>query len=296
MNQKTFPAFVTIDLLQDWNDFAKSEANVGASLVDLGPGNNAWMHFLVAYSGWKSRFPNGVAALASFIDEQRNLFKEADVPAIVADRSNYIASFIFDEARDECNDHIQTQRRMPRGLGQATIMGAAEFYGIDLNNLFEPQWLHSFRNTVLAGYTGINILQIEPVQANPLPGELLHRIFQGIGYHLGSELLGKREFAIIDSFLRAQNSELVHHLLHYRTTFSSGQQSGYAWIDIHSAPKMYNGLEDDFVCYALQGVNKALGFIPTHLTDECMLSLRHGFLRFSHDQQHFFQRAGQVTE
>lgn len=296
MTHTTFPTPVSREVLHDWIDFAKAEATVGASLVDLGNDTNKWMHFIVAYAGWNGRFANGVSALASFIGEQKSLFKDANVPPIVADRSNYIASFVFDAARDEYDDHIQEHRDTHRCLGQATIMGAAEFFGIDLNTLAEPQWLHSFSNTVLAGYTGTNPLQTEAIQANPLPGELLHRIFQGIGYHLGSELLADREFSIIDSYLREQKPDLVHHLLRYTTTFAGGQHRGYAWIGIHSGANEGGGVEDDHFRSALQGVNEALGFIPAHQTDECMLALRHGFLRFAHDHEHFFQRAGQVTE
>ena len=218
------------------------------------------------------------------------------MPSIVADRSNYIASFVFDAARDEYDDHIQEHRDSHRCLGQATVMGAAEFFGINLNTLSEPQWLHRFSNSVLAGYTGVNTLDTAQVTANPMPGELLHRIFQGIGYHLGSELLADREFSIIDSYLRDKKPDLVHHLLRYTTTFAGGQHRGYAWIGIHSGTNDGGGVEDEHFRHALQGVNEALGFIPEHLTDECMLALRQGFLRFAHDHEHFFQRAGQITE
>lgn len=296
MTQTTFPTSVTRALLHSWIDFSQAEALVGASLVDLGEDANEWMHFLVAYAGWNGRFANGVAALASFIGEQKNLFKDPKAPAIVADRSNYLASFVFDAARDEYDDHIQAHRDTHRCLGQATIMGAADFFGIDLNTLTEPQWLNIFSNSVLSGYTGTNALQTEIGQASPLPGELLHRVFQGIGYHLGSELLADREFSIIDSYLRTQKPELVHHLLRYTTTFAGGPHRGYAWIGIHSGANDGGGVEDEHFLYALQGVNEAIGFIPPHLTDEAILALRHGFLRFAHDHAHFFQRAGKITE
>ena len=296
MSQTTFPTPVTREILHAWIDFTKAENTVESALVNLESDTNKWMHFIIAYAGWNGRFANGVSALASFIGEQKNLFKDASMPSIVADRSNYIASFVFDAARDEYDDHIQEHRDSHRCLGQATIMGTANFFGLDLHKLAEPQWLHRFSNSVLAGYTGVNALDTAQVTANPMPGELLHRIFQGIGYHLGSELLADREFSIIDSYLRDKKPELVHYLLHYTTTFAGGLHRGYAWIGIHSGTNDGGGVEDEHFRHALQGVNEALGFIPAHLTDECMLALRQGFLRFAHDHEHFFHRAGQVTE
>lgn len=296
MLKTTFTTPVTREMLHEWIDFSKSESIVSTALVALENDTNKWMHFIVAYAGWNGRFANGVAALASFIGEQKNLFKDNNVPAIVADRSNYIASFVFDAARDEYDDHIQEHRDTHRCLGQATIMGAAEFFNVDLKTLVEPQWLHSFSNSVLAGYTGTSVLQDSNALTNLLPGELRHRIFQGIGYHLGSELLADREFSIVDSYWREQKPDLVHHLLHYKATFAGGPHRGYAWIGIHSGANDGGGVEDEHFRYALQGVNEALHFIPVHLNDECVLALRQGFLRFAHEHEHFFQRAGQVTE
>ena len=66
------------------------------------------------------------------IGDKKNLFQDPSVPAIVADRSNYVASFVFDAARDEYDDHIQAHRDTHRCLGQATIMGMADFFKVDL--------------------------------------------------------------------------------------------------------------------------------------------------------------------
>lgn len=298
MTHTTFPTFVSRELLHEWSDFSRAEATVGAALVDLGSNTHRWMHFILAYAAWNARFANGVAALASFIGEQKNLFKDTSVPAVVSDRSNYIASFVFDAARDEYDDRTEEHRDTQRCLGQATIMGAADFFAIDLHTISEPQWVHSFSNTVLAGYTGINALQNETAQTHPLPGELLHRIFQGLGYHLGSELLAGREFSILDSFLRSQHPELVEHLQGYTTTFAGGLHHGYAWIGVsrETDTQALASTQDKHFGHALQGVNEALTFVPAHLSDECILALRHGFLRFSNDHAHFFQRAGQVID
>ena len=296
MTTTTFPNSATRELLQEWVDIPQIEARVGAALVDLGDTSTSWMHFLLAYAFWNGRVANGVSSLAAFIGEQKNLFKDPHLPNVVADRSNYIASFVFDAAREEYDDQMEHHRDTRRCLGQATIMGAAQYFGIDLASMQEPQWLHAFHNSVRAGYLGLSPLAIDAARENLLPAELLHRIFQGMGYHLGNELLADREFSILDTFLRTQQPALVSHLLGFTTAFAGGKHRGYAWIGLHNSTSGEAPPSDQHFQHALQGVNEALALIPAHLTDECMLALRHGFMRFASDHEHFFHRAGQVLE
>lgn len=88
------------------------------------------LRFFTQYAGWNGYFANGVAALASLIGDNRGHFQESGFARAVADRSNCVASFIFDAARDEYDDHISPLRDTHRCMAQASLISMAKFYGL----------------------------------------------------------------------------------------------------------------------------------------------------------------------
>ena len=147
------------------------------------------LRFFTQYASWNGRFANGVAALASLIGDSRGHFQEAGFARAVSDRSNYVASFIFDAARDEYDDHINPLRDTHRCMAQASLLCMASFYGLgnDVLNEADPLALSEVNDAVMFGYRG----------GYQTGGGVVGDIFAGIGYHLGSELLADREFSLI---------------------------------------------------------------------------------------------------
>lgn len=238
--------------------------------------------FFTRYAAWNGRFANGVSALASLIGDQRDQFREEGFPRAVADRSNYIASYIFDAARDEYDDHINPIRDTHRCMAQASLISMTQFYGLGDNILdeAEPLELQQVNEAVLPGYTGL--------AGSAASG--IGRVFSGIGFHLGSELLADREFSIIDEYLRSQHNELVQHLMRSTVQLAGGAHRCYAWVGVHSGHG--GGVEAEHFDYALEGAHAALKYLVDADLDgrreEAMDCLAQGFLAFERNHAAFF--------
>ena len=80
------------------------------------------------------------------------------------------------------------------------------------------------------------------------------RLFRGMGFHVGSEILADQEFTIIDAVLKARRPEMVLALEAMRVEVLSEKHNAYYWIRIHT------GVEAEHFDAALKGVNNALRF------------------------------------
>jgi hypothetical protein len=210
---------------------------------------SAFLRFMNNYSKWNGEFAGGVAALTALISLRDNNFQEKGFPPDLADRSTYIAGYIFDAARDEYDDHINPHRDSHRTLAQATLSAMMEFYNADPLIFAKPMpvWLDSSICGVTWGYTGA-------AATTETTG-----LFSGLGYHLGSELLADREFSILDTYLRERHSELVDFLKRKTVKIAGVEHRGYAWIGIHSGHG--GGAEADHFSYGLQGTVRAFEFL-----------------------------------
>jgi hypothetical protein len=238
----------------------------------------ALLRFFVHYASWNGHFANGVAALASLLGNGRDLFREAGLPRAVSDRSNYIASYFFDAARDEYDDHINPARDSHRCMAQASLLAMAAYFklGDEALDAPDPAELEAVNDGVMAGYTG------QPGRAQ----SLVAQVFWAIGYHLGSELLADQEFSIIDAHLREAWPELVHHLMRTTVELAGGQHRCYAWVGVHSGHG--GGVEADHFDYALDGARSALRYLASEHHPAALQALQQGFQAFEHDHARFF--------
>ncbi|UXI68638.1 hypothetical protein [Tahibacter amnicola] len=243
------------------------------------------LRFLGRYTSWNGFFGSGVAALAGKIGRSRRLFLDPDQPVrAVADRSVYVASFFFDAARDEFDDHDSVHRDTHRCLAQATLKGLLDYETPNLPALADPrgvnailddpEWLAALNARVAEGYGARS--------SDDLPS-----IFAAIGYHLGSELLADREFSIIDETLRNQAPDLVRHLLTTRISIAGQEHVAYQWIAIHSGHG--GGAEADHFEWATQGARLALRFAPQDQHAALKQELHRGFIAFAADHRRFFE-------
>jgi hypothetical protein len=259
-------------------DFEAARQRVRDRLAQLGDGEGL-LRFFVHYASWNGHFANGVSALSSLLGSSRNLFREAGFPRAVADRSNFIASYFFDAARDEYDDHINPARDSHRCMAQAALISMKDFFGLPEAALEEdePPELLVVNDGVLAGYTG------QPAAAEGRVAQA----FWGIGYHLGSELLADQEFSLIDEHLRQHQPNLVHHLMRSTVQLAGGKHRCYAWVGVHSGHG--GGVEADHFDYALEGAHSALRYLVGGEGALAVRALNDGFRAFEQDHARFFR-------
>jgi hypothetical protein len=281
---------ITTDELTALCDFAGLTARVNDPLCAALPDAEQRLRFFGRYASWNGFFGSGVATLSGKIGRAHGLFRDAAEPIdALADRSVFVASFVFDAARDEFDDHETVYRDTHRDLAQAFISGlihfvhagphAAGFSERDpqferLNQLLaEPEWLRTLNAHVATGYGAF------------LP-DIHASLFQAIGYHLGSELLADREFSLIDRTLRQKLPQLVEFLRGHRETIGGHDHCAYQWIAIHSGDG--GAVEEDHFAKAIEGANLALYYTPAELHVELRERLHDGFRLFDSDHRTFF--------
>jgi hypothetical protein len=258
-------------------DFEASSERVVARVRGLETGDDV-VRFFARYASWNGYFANGVTALVSMIGNNRDLFREAGFPRAVSDRSNFIASFIFDAARDEYDDHINPIRDTHRCMAQASLVSMKTFYGLadEVLDEADPAALAAVNSAVLKGYRG----DVRAADAE------FGRVFAGIGYHLGSELLADREFSVIDAYLRETRADLVTHLLRSTVELAGGTHRCYAWVGVHSGQG--GGVEADHFEFALGAARAGLKYLVGHDEASAIAALSDGFRAFERDHARFF--------
>jgi hypothetical protein len=239
------------------------------------------VRFFARYISWNGFFGAGVATLAGKIARARRLFidrAETFLPA--ADRSVLVASYFFDAARDEFDDHESQDRDPHRNLAQAFLKGLVQLTLPDAdaarcNELTaDPLWLTALNGAVGTGYGAY--------RTDDLP-----TLFSAMGYHLGSEVLADQEFSIIDQVLSSTRNELVERLQASTIQIGPGKHNAYVWIKIHSGSG--GAAEADHFAWATQGVNLALEYVDESERDVLLRQTERGFLAFAHDQREFFE-------
>ena len=258
-------------------DFADVEIRVRRRLSTLRDDGEI-MRFFMHYASWNGCFANGVSALTSLIGNSRDLFREAGFARAVADRSNYVASFFFDAARDEYDDHINPQRDSHRCMAQAALICMKDHFGLSESALDEeePAPLRAINEGVMSGYTG---------RASS-DGTKLAQAFFAMGYHLGSELLADREFSLIDEHLRQHHADLVQRLMRSTVTLAGASHRCYAWVGVHSGHG--GGVEADHFDHAVNGARHAFRYLAAGAAPLAMRSLVEGFRAFDADHAGFF--------
>jgi len=257
-----------------------AERRVTSSLEEISGDPTKFLTFMNQYASWNSEFGGGVASLTSLISQNPRHFQESGFPPDLADRATYVASYIFDAARDEYDDHINSKRDTHRTLAQAMLLGMQKFYDLsdDVFSQGRPLWLHNLARNVVDGYVG----------GMSTPNDI-YAAFRGLGYHLGSEMLADREFSLIDTHYRSVHPELFEFLKRKTIIVAGVSHRAYSWIGIHSGQG--GGAEADHFDFGLQGTAKALKFLVDADREACLRAVAEGFKRFDDDHAYFFEAA-----
>jgi hypothetical protein len=234
----------------------------------------AFLRTLGRYVQFNSAFGPGLSNLAGEIAARQGLFRdESEAVKILADRAAEVGSDFFYAAIDEFDDRATTWRDTHRTLAQATIKGAGEFFGYapaQLNDVLRINAAtEEAMRRVWRGY-GIGEDLTEP------------RLFSGMGFHVGSEILADREFLIIDQVLKELRPDLVARLNATKVEILGEKHNAYYWIHIHT------GVEAEHFDAALRGVNSALRFYAgAHDLAEVKGWILDGFSSFARVQSEF---------
>jgi hypothetical protein len=240
-------------------------------------------HFLsvvARYIQFNSAFGPGLANLAGEIAARQGLFRDEQEPVrILADRAAEVAADFFYAAVDEFDDRATPWRDTHRTLAQATLKGMGAFFG------YEPAQL----NDVARVNTATTEAMEKVWQGYGLGAKLEEpRLFQGMGFHTGSEILADQEFVVLDQALRARRPDLVAALEGMKVPILGERHNAYYWIRIHT------GVEAEHFDAALKGVNNALRFYAGQEPAAAVKGwILEGFRSFADVQGAFMARLGE---
>jgi hypothetical protein len=226
------------------------------------------------YVQFNSAFGPGLANLSGEIAARQGLFRDPEEPVhILADRASEVAADFFYAAVDEFDDRATAWRDTHRTLAQATVKGMGRFFGYEPADLNDVIRINPATDEAMAlvfeGY-GVGARLEE------------ERLFSGMGFHVGSEILADQEFVIIDRVLRAKRPEMVAALEAMRIELLEAKHNAYYWIRIHT------GVEAEHFDAALKGVNNALRFYAgKREPDEVKGFMLAGFTHFADVQTAF---------
>lgn len=235
----------------------------------------SFIAFFNHYASWNGNFAGCMTRLAADVSEAKTLFMSPDAP-FLRDRSNLVSSHIFDTVRDEFNDSGSPQRDTHRTLAQALIHGMLQYY-----NVTDPKDIA----TTLAPKASIEYALNE--LNNGFRPQSEFGLFEGIGFHLGSEFFGDLEYTMIDSWLGANVPDLQAYLKKTTVTIDDVTHNCYVWIHIHSGGDEGKGVEADHFDMAITGANKALYF-STMDRAACKERILYGAKKFAEQQTQFF--------
>ena len=233
------------------------------------------------YIQFNSAFGAGLANLAGEIAARQGLFQDPDEPLhIAADRAAEVAADFFYAAVDEFDDRATPWRDTHRTLAQATLKGLGTCFGYTDEQLNDVVRINPATRTAMdevwEGY-GIGARLDET------------RLFSGMGFHTGSEILADQEFVLIDRHLRQRRGDLVRSLEALRVPILGQQHNAYYWIRIHT------GVEAEHFDAALKGVNGALRFYAGARAPEAVKhDILAGFSRFAEVQSAFMSALGEA--
>ena len=226
------------------------------------------------YVQFNSAFGPGLANLAGEIAARHGLFRDREEPVrILADRASEVAADFFYAAVDEFDDRATVWRDTHRTLAQATVKGMGRFFG------YEPARL----NDVITINPATEEAMSRVFEGYGLGAKLEEeRLFRGMGFHVGSEILADQEFLIIDRVLKARRPDMVAALEAMRIESNGAKHNAYYWIRIHT------GVEAEHFDAALKGVNNALRFYAGEReTDQVKGFMLEGFRHFAVVQADF---------
>ncbi|MBD2302186.1 hypothetical protein [Nostoc sp. FACHB-190] len=258
-------------------DFAELEQTI-ASTIRLVAHNPAalyvfWQHY-TCFNGYTSSV---ISRLASSIAMSRYLFTDPEIAVIEeADRGFQISAEIMIAASDEGAYGITH-----RELAQLLLKTVGDYAGISVeerNQLSQtPVWLDDIVQAVIAGYQGT-------------PGDAVSLI-RSLGFHTASEMLGDREYALLDMIIRYENQGVgFDRYLKEKSTpvaIRGHRYDPWCYVVIHGKHEG-SGAEARHFDHVLQALNMVVQYRPES-EQQIMEWVLEGYQAFTELQQRLFR-------
>ena len=270
--------YFTEEYFEELYDFAELERTV-ASTVRLAAKDPLCLYlFFQRYTHFNSYASAVISRLASSISLSRYLFNNPESTVTEqADRGMDIAALVLSAAADEGANESPVHRALAQYL--LKILGDyGELSSEERNQFAEiPTWLRDVIDEVIINYSGT-------------PNNL-RSLVRAMGFHLASEMLGDREYSLIDMVVRHENKGLGFdsYLRQNRNTvnLNGHRYKPWAWVVIHSRHNG-SGAEAEHSEYATSALNMTLRYSSAS-KEQLMVWVQEGFDLFVELQQRLFR-------
>jgi hypothetical protein len=182
-------------------------------------------------------------------------------------RNGTVAAYVAQAASDEYR-MTQEGSMVHQHLSQEFFRGVMAFFGIDPEGFDYQHPVPRTLQHLLAESRGKFF--DEPAT---------DRVFAGLGFHIGLELFANEEFNLVDTYLRANHSDLVgaleqpHH-----------GQPPYLWLAVHTVVEIHHYRA------GLQAVRSALRYYSRPAERAAMVAkVQSGFNGFVHLQRRYYE-------
>ncbi|NJL86603.1 MAG: hypothetical protein HC886_12475 [Leptolyngbyaceae cyanobacterium SM1_1_3] len=268
--------YFSTDLFEQNLDFATLDSAVHISIKEAAQSPNALYLFFHRYTYFNGYASAMISRLANSIGLSRYLFLQPDTAVLEeSDRGMEIAAKILTAAADEGTYENPSHRALAQ-LTLKTVGDYANLSAAQRNQIAAPIWLEQLVQSLIAGYQGTS--------------GSIESLVRGMGFHLASEILGDREYALIDQVIRYEFAGTRFD--RYLQQAASGNIDGHkfhpwCWIVIHSRYQGA-GVEVEHSNYALAALNLVAQCRPEPKQQIAEWALQ-GFDEFVSLQQRLFQ-------
>jgi hypothetical protein len=232
-------------------DFSDLEQAIASTMRLAAQNPISFYLFFQRYTYFNAYASAVISRLASSIAMSRYLFTDPEILVTEeADRGFQISAEIMVAASDEGAYGITH-----RELAQLLLSKAGDYAGlsIDERNQFShvPAWLDEIVKDVMTAYQG-------------KPGDVVSLI-RAIGFHTASEMLGDREYALLDMIIRYENRGVgFDRYLREQTTpvqIRGHQYDPWCYVLIHGKHEG-SGAEARHFVHVLEALNMVVRYRP----------------------------------
>jgi hypothetical protein len=234
--------------------------------------------FFQRYSHFNGYASAMISRLASTIGLSRYVFSNSELLVKEeADRGMDIAAQVMSAAADEGANNTPVHRALAQ-LTVKTVGNYAELSDDERNQFAKvPNWLEEVIRNVIFNYEGIINNEASMVRA--------------MGFHMASEMLGDREYALLDMIIRYENAGIgFDRFLKQKATpshINGHRYTPWSWIVIHSKHDG-SGVEAEHSEFAISALNMAARY-GSASEQEIMTWAKEGFNAFVELQQRLFR-------
>jgi len=259
-------------------DFEQIESSLTSTLRLVVKDPVSLYLFFQRYSHFNGYASAMIARLASTVGLSRYCFKNPELTVTEeSDRGMDIAAQILSAAADEGANGSPVHRALSQ-LSVKTVGDYAELNDQERNQFANiPDWLKEIERNVISTYEG----RVNDEES----------MVKAMGFHMASEMLGDREYALLDMVVRHENQGIgFDRYLKEKAKpaiINDHRYSPWSWILIHSK---YNGsgVEAEHSEFAISALNMAVRY-GSASEKQMKVWAEEGFRTFVELQQRLFR-------